>query len=235
MSSVRSVSFGSLEIAYDLTFARRRRLSITVHPDLRVEVVAPEGKTVDEVERRIRARRSWIARHLRELSSLHPLPSPRRWISGESHWYLGRQYRLTIHSGEPKVWRAGGRIHVRVNGRASPRAVRDAMRDWYTGHAREVLRERIDRVRSEHPRLARLNPRVRILWMKKRWGSCGSRGIISLNAALVKVPVSSIDYLIVHELCHLIEPRHSKRFYSILGNLVPDWERRREHLSRPRG
>jgi predicted metal-dependent hydrolase len=229
----RVVTWGDREIRYELTFAPRRRLSITVHPDLRVEVVAPNERTVEEVERRVMTRRSWIASQLRELQRFQPHPPPRRWISGESHWYLGRQYRLRVQRGPAKVWHAGGHLHVRVPGRANPAKVRRVLEDWYVQRARDVFRERLERARADNPRLGALQPRVRVLWMKRRWGSCSARGTISLNVELIKAPVSSIDYVLVHELCHLLEPRHSRRFFRLLGGFVPDWQRQRDQLGQP--
>ncbi len=229
----RLVRWGDRNIVYYLTFAPRTRLSITVHPDLRVEVVAPEGKSVEEVEARVLVRRSWIARHLRDVERFHPQSSPRRWISGESHWYLGRQYRLSVQTGPAKVWRAGGRIFVQVPGKLAPAKVRRAMQEWYVDRAREVFRERLDHLRSGHARLGRLRPLIRVLWMTRCWGSCSTAGTVSLNAELVRAPLSSIDYVIVHELCHLLEPRHSERFYRLLGKFAPEWRRHRDRLDRP--
>jgi predicted metal-dependent hydrolase len=233
--SARIISWGHREIGYDLTFASRRRLSITVHPDLRVEVVAPLGRTLAEVERRLTTRRGWIARQLYELERTRPHPPSRRWTSGESHWYLGRQYRLCVLTGPAKVWRASGRLCLQVPGATSADTVQHVLQDWYLTRSREVLHERLDRVQADHPRLAGLRPRVRVLWMKRRWGSCSAQGTISLNAELVKAPISAIDYVIVHELCHLLEPRHSKRFFRLLRGFIPGWERLRDQLVRPFG
>ncbi len=81
------------------------------------------------------------------------------------------------------------------------------------------------------PWLGRSEPQVRIREMTRRWGSCGPRGIITVNLELLKAPVSSVDYILAHELCHRLEMRHSKRFYTLLRRAVPDWEQARERLN----
>ncbi|MEJ7809738.1 MAG: SprT family zinc-dependent metalloprotease [Gemmatimonadaceae bacterium] len=228
----RTVTWGGREIPYTVAFGRRRRLAITVHPDLRVEVLAPEGHPVEAVEQRVRARRAWIAKQLRDLERFHPHPASRQWVSGETHWYLGRQYRLRVYDGAPDVWRAGGRLHVRAPTYEGSPGVERVARTWYAVRAREVFGEHLDRLRAKHPRLRALRPSVRVLWMERRWGSCSARGTISLNVELVKSPPSCIEYVIVHELCHMIEARHSTRFFRLMSTILPDWRQRRQLLER---
>lgn len=226
----RSVTFGSTRIIYRLSFAETSHLSISVHPDLSVVARVPVQTSPAQVDDRVRARAPWILRQRRRFEKLHPLPISRRYVSGETHLYLGRQYRLRIRRGRegvrmsaPFLW-----VHARDN---TPRTVEQMVRLWYHGRAQSVLRRRIDAMLHSVPWLAERQPRFRLAEMKQRWGSCGRSGLITLNVELVKAPVSCIDYVIVHELVHLIERRHSARFFRLLNRALPGWERARERLN----
>lgn len=223
---------GNRTIPYTLTVEPRRDLAITVHPDLRVTVRAPETKSTDLVESRIRARRAWIARQLDEFEAYHPLPVPKRFVSGETLWYLGRQYVLKVSKGRVSVRTASGRLSVSVGNPSSRVAVRRAVERWYLDRARAVFGERLGVVTSRARALRGLTPQLRVRRMKRRWGSCTKSGTITLNPELLKVPKACIDYVIAHELCHVLVPDHSARFYHLLEECMPDWRLRRARLSR---
>jgi len=227
-----TTAWGSREIAYGLSFEpARRNLAITVHPDLRVTVVAPEGRSVEEVAERVRRRAGWIATQLREFERWHPLPTARRYVPGESHLYLGRQYRLRVARGPESVSVASGRLLVQAPTAPSRPAIGRAVTDWYLDRAHEVFSRRLDRLSKVAPKLAGQPMRLRVRRMPRRWGSCSPKGTVTLNPELVKAPVSCIDYVLVHELCHRIVPDHSPRFLRLLAAHMPDWERRRDRLN----
>jgi predicted metal-dependent hydrolase len=223
-------TWGERTFDYTLRLQPRRDLVITVHPDLRVEVLAPESKPLERVLGRIQAKRSWIARQLQEFEGQQPL-APHQFVPGESCWYLGKQYRLRVERAGEGVTLQGGRLVVRVSPKAGRERVQAAMAGWYRTRAREVFERRALRLQRESSVLGGLEWTLRVREMKRRWGSCTVRGTITLNPALVQVAPSCIDYVIVHELVHLIEPRHSPRFYRLLGRVMPDWRQRRERLA----
>lgn len=225
-----SSCWGEQTFEYSLQLQPRRDLVITVHPDLRVEVLAPESKPLDVVVGRIQAKRSWIARQLREFEG-HPSFAPHRFVPGESCLYLGRQYRLRVERRGHGVALQGGRLVVRVSPNAGPERVRDAVVGWYRARAREVFERRAQRLQRELSMLGGLEWTLRVRQMRRRWGSCTARGTITLNPALLQVTPSCIDYVIVHELVHLLEPSHSPRFYRLLGRAMPDWRKRRGRLA----
>ncbi len=229
---IRTTAWGSREIAYGLSFEpARRNLAITVHPDLRVTVVAPEGRSVEEIAERVRRRAEWIAKQLRQFERWHPLPTARRYVPGESHLYLGRQYRLRIARGPEGVSVVSGRLVVRAPAELTRPAINRAVAAWYLERAREVFARRLNRLRKVAPRLTGQPTRVRVRRMPRRWGSCSPRGTVTLNPELVKAPLSCIDYVLVHEFCHRIVPDHSPRFFRLLAAHLPDWQRRRERLN----
>ena len=223
------VSWGDREISYALFREPRRDLTITIYPDRRVVVRAPVTRPLESVFEYIDGKRPWIARKLGEFEKL---PEPPRFESGESHLYLGHQYPLQVERTGRGVALESNCLLVRVRPAAGSRAVRLALRKWYADRAAIVFPDRIDQVRREIPLVASLDHQLRIRLMTRRWGSCTSRRVVTLNPLLVQAPLSCVDYVIVHELVHLLELSHSTRFYRLMDQAMPDWRERRQQLTR---
>lgn len=233
--SEQVLAWGEQTISYHLLLEARSDLAITVDPDLRVTVRAPDSKPADKIQQRVYAKRAWIARQLRDFEQYHPLPESRRFVAGETHWYLGRQYRLRLVNGPPSVRCSAGRLIVAVRDPKISPSVRATLQTWYNARARVVFGERLSEVLQTVPRLGGTTPQLRVRRMKTRWGSCTSSGTITLNTELVGASKACIDYVIVHELCHLIVPTHSPRFFRLLDRCMPDWKRQRDRLNQVRG
>ena len=231
-TSKRRLTWGQRRITYELIREQRRDLKITVFPDLRVVVWAPEVHPLAHIERRISAKRSWIARRLHEFERMPVLAVPRRYVAGESHWFLGRQYRLVVRAGPTRVTRSAGRLLVSVRRPNSPVSVRRAVDVWYGVEAGRAFRDLVAHVQERSRRLATLTVSVRVRRMRRRWGSCSASGVITLNPSLVQAPRGCIEYVVAHELSHLLVPDHSSRFTRELLRLMPDWERQRTRLNR---
>lgn len=228
---IRWVGINGRQIRYTLHFAETQYLSVSVEPDLSVSVVAPEKAEMERVDERVLARVGWIVRQQRRFERYHPLPVPRRYVGGETHLYLGRQYRLRVRRGAEAVKLSGGFLWVTTPRRASRRRIEALVKAWYRHRAEQVVPRRLDAVLRQAPWLGRPEPRVRLREMSRRWGSCGAKGTVSMNVELIKAPVSCLDYVLVHELCHRIELNHSRRFYRLLRRAMPGWERARERLN----
>lgn len=226
------VAFGSESFEMELTFSDRDTLKITVHPDQRVTVQAPLGKPVDEILRRVRRRAAWIIRQIDHFDRFQPLPTERRFVTGESHWYLGRKYRLKVRlAREDRVTLTRGVLWAYVSS-VGKDSVRNLLDSWYRDRMKIVFAERYAHARSLAERAGLPEPRFTARLMKRRWGSCARSGRITLNTELIKAPISSIDYVIAHELCHLKHKNHSREFYRLLGKLLPDWQDRKTRLER---
>ncbi len=223
------LQIGTRRLTYSLRLDDAPRLVISVYPDLTVAVRAPQGADPRQVDARVVRRAPWIHRQLSDFEQYHPLPVPRRYLSGETHYYLGRQYRLRIRRGQEGVNLTRGFLLVTIKGKKQAKRV---VEEWYRARAEAVLRRRLAVVMKRSPWLDGKATAIRLRRMTRRWGSCGPSGIITLNIELVKAPPSSIDYILAHELCHRLELNHSKRFYELLRRVVPDWERARERLNR---
>jgi predicted metal-dependent hydrolase len=228
----RSLAYGNRTIPYELSYDGRQTLAITVHPDLRVTVVAPTGARLEEIEALLLKRAPWVLRKQRQYETYLPHLPPRQYVSGETHRYLGRQYRLKVLAEATEgVTLSGGYLCVRVadpGDRARVQALLDA---WYAARAGEVFGEELA---ACFPKLRHTGigyPELAIRAMSTRWGSASPHGRITLNLKLIQMPRSAIDYVLYHELCHLREPNHSPEYYRLLDRVLPDWRVRRERLN----
>ncbi|MHB1191944.1 MAG: M48 family metallopeptidase [Longimicrobiales bacterium] len=219
-------------LPFELRRSQRRTLGISVHPDGSVVVTAPHDAEMGRIAGVVHGKRSWIRRQLREVAELPPPPIAREWVSGETHRYLGRQYRLKVSDGEQRRVRLIGRFfRVDVPGGANAEVVRRLMERWYLDHAKSTFQRRMDRLVETVPALRLTSsPPLIIRKLTHRWGSCSAEGRILMNVDGVRLSVALIDYLLVHELCHLREPHHGRRFWRLLDRCMPGWERWRDQL-----
>ncbi|WP_029991147.1 M48 family metallopeptidase [Tatumella ptyseos] len=201
------------------------RVLIKVHPDCRVVVSAPEEADDLAVLTAVKKRGRWIYQQLRDFRRQLEYITPRKYISGESHYYLGKQYLLKVieePAGVQRVKMLRGKLEVTLR-QKSPEKVRQLLIDWYKTRAKNVFAKRLEAM-LEQALWVNAPPPLRVLTMQTQWGSCSPGGRLTLNTNLVKAPRECIDYVILHELCHLAEHNHSERFYRLMGQVMPEWE-----------
>jgi predicted metal-dependent hydrolase len=200
--------------------SRRRTFAIEVHSDARVVVRVPLRASNDMVEKIIDKRRSWI--HQKQTLArerLRLVPS-RGFVDGEGFMYLGGTYRLTVVDGQsvPLLFDGGFLLSRDHAGRA-----RDLFIGWYRQEALRKISERV----LYHASVSAINyGRVRVTGAGKRWGSCGPNGSLNFSWRLIMAPLGVVDYVVLHELAHIYEKSHSKRFWLKVAELCPDY---REH------
>jgi predicted metal-dependent hydrolase len=224
---------GGRRIPFRIEFRKRKRLAISVTPDMRLEVVAPEGNASEKILDRVDRRARWILRNWRYFEQFQPQYRGARYVSGETHIYLGRQYRLKLHFGLVEVVKLIGKfLHVWVIDPDDKARVRKLLEYWYREHAQRNFEQRLQ-ICMELCRSLRLvrQPRLTIRKMTRRWGSCTNVGNVLLNINLAKAPVHCIDYVIVHELCHMQAHNHGPQFYRLLSRCMPDWAKRKDRLN----
>lgn len=217
----RILKYGSMRIEYTLRFTSRKTIRITVTPEMTVVVTAPTGAPKNAIETILQKRASWILRQQEYFLAFYPKQSPKKYVGGESHRYLGRNYRLQIRFGKKESVRLTGRFLHIVRTRKS--SVKRLVESWFLDKAAQ----RIDSIAMDwisHFRRYGVQPTAVVLKkMPKRWGSCTARGKIILNPELIKAPRGCIEYVIIHELCHLIHPNHSQRFIDLQTSVMPTW------------
>lgn len=227
------ITYGEERIGYAVRFFPRsqRRIAIHVMPNGEVHVDAPECTDLMEIKTAVRQRARWIWRQLEAQQKRQCQTLPREYVSGETHFYLGRRHMLKVHldAGAPaevRLWR--GKLEVTVPC-WDPEIIRRLLNAWYRERAQDVFARIIFEV-AERMRVLRAMGAWRLQAMRTRWGSCSPAGDVLLNPHLVKAPRACIEYVIAHELCHLREHNHSPRFYRLLGAVMPDWESRKIEL-----
>lgn len=231
-----TLKYGSEFISYSVAIRpKRRTLGIEVHPDGRVVVLAPESCSESTIKERVRLRAAWISRQLAQFSRYERWSKPRQYLSGESHLYLGRQYRLRVISKDPGANGTGvqlkrGMLIVSSSKALSRKKVQELLQRWYADRAIDVFNRILGDVFPPFAHSHRSKPFVRIRQMKRRWGSLSARGQMTLNLRLIQAPRPCIEYVIVHELCHLSHHHHGPQFLRLLRRVMPDWEKRKSRL-----
>lgn len=202
-----------------------RKARIHVHPNGLVEVETPPETTLSEAKQALLKRAQWVSRHLREIEARRADILERDYVSGETVFYLGRRYMLKVNEcSQPEpVKLLRGKVCI---GLASPskQTVKAALDSWYQNRAKIVFRRRIEAVTGRLSWIKEV-PALSVRPMTTQWGSCSPSGRIALNPHLIKTPTRCIDYVLIHELCHLKEHNHSAQFYRLLGRTMPDWEK----------
>lgn len=229
------VRYGLTTIEYAIRrSSRRKTVSIAVDPLEGVLLTAPAGVERAQLDRVVKAKAQWIVERLRLVADGEPPVEPRRFVTGESFAYLGRHYRLRVRTGEPGAARLdAGWLEVSVaRGLDSDErvaAVRLAIRDWYLAHAKRRLVERVE-LWAGHAGVEVSDVLVRD--QQKRWASCDDKGVLRFNWRIMQAPMRLIDYVVAHEVVHVIHADHTKAFWARLGVVMPDYERRKEELRR---
>ena len=206
---------------------RRKTATVKVEQG-RVAVVVPKATSAARVESLVTEKTPWIRKKLL-LHRQQTEMKPKEYVSGECFTYLGRNYRLKVVShSQREVKLLNGRLVVSLpSGSKAPAVIRAALEKWYVQHAKEKLQEKVDRYAK---RLGLQPAKVRVRDFKSRWGSCTVRGDLTFNWRVIIAPQRIVDYVVVHELCHLHHHNHSPQFRSSVERILPDYRECREWL-----
>lgn len=225
-----AVVYGGGEISFQLAFSKRKSLEISVHPDKSVFVKAPEGTDREAIEAKVKKRARWIKRQIRYFDQFDPRTPSRKYVSGESHLYLGKKYRLKIDVGTDNCVALKAGFFWVTSASGKPDHVESLLSDWYREkadfHLKKVFLDCWDKFQHSDAN----KPTIKIMQLKKRWGSLSKSGTLTLNRDLIKAPKECIEYVIIHELCHLEHHNHGPEFYRLLERSLPDWENRKHKL-----
>lgn len=207
---------------------RRRTVQVTVDRGGELMVSAPEGCGAETMADFVRAKRFWIYTKLAEKEALRDEPRPRRFVSGEGFPYLGRSYRLLLvddDEQEAAVQLIRGRFRMR---RSDAERGREAMHRWYVDHAAPWLGRRVERWVGR----VEVEPSgVTVQDLGYRWGSCGKGGRLYFHWRAILLPPRLVEYVVVHELVHLVEAHHTPEFWRRLERAMPDFAERKQQLA----
>ena len=225
-----AIQFGSKQIDFQLEYSNRKSLGITVKPDLSVIVKAPFDTSLEKVKEKLRKKAPWIIRQQSFFLYFHPKTPARKYISGETHLYLGRQYRLKIIQNNFESLKLKGEyIEATVTDKTR---VKQLVGEWYLQNAKSKFKT-IAQPPIDNFKKYKIEPASIVLRdMPIRWGSCTPKGKIILNPELIKAPKGCIEYVIIHELCHLVHHDHTNKFLELQTKEMPDWEKWKNKLEK---
>ena len=207
---------------------RKRSASIYLDGE-GIKVRVPKDLSDSRIYELIARKSPWIKRKLKE-AKLTMLPRPKEFVSGETFSYLGRNYRLKALFGDkPSLKLRGGYLEASISGSfgTQEEEIRSLLVDWYRKHAQERLEEKTHR----YAKILQVEPKsISIKDYKSRWGSCSTTGDISYNWRIVIAPHRIVDYVVVHELCHLLEHNHSASYWRHVERVIPDFQECRQWL-----
>ena len=232
----RQLHVGAEAIPYALTFANRKSIGITIRRDQSVDVRAPHGTDPARVDALLQKRARWIIRHRQNFAQMSPASSP----AGEvptSYAYLGQRVKVQVVALQnarvrrEQVQLVDGLLTIWIKDTQDPARVMRLLARWRRQQAAILFSQRLNTLLAQNSGFSPHTPELAIRQMRARWGSCSATGKITINVKLLHFAEPLIDYVIMHELCHLIEHNHSSRFYALLTRLMPDWRARRECLN----
>ena len=229
------IQFGSKQLLYKIIRANRKKtVAIYVGPAV-ATVRAPKLLSVEKIKALVEKKAPWIFDQQEQIQHGRLLHAPKEFVTGESFPYLGRQCRLkVIHTVDRTVnacCLTNGRLQVTIGehlkGGEEKDAVREALIAWYKKRAKSKIIERLPRLTLQ---LVRWPASIQIKDQKCRWGSCSRNGVVRFNWKIIMPPVPVMDYLIVHELCHLIHQNHSPAYWKEVEAALPNYKEMREWL-----
>jgi len=220
------------EIPYRIRFSRRRTISITVSPERGIVVGAPYRTSAGTIDKIVRGKSEWINRTLEGFRSLKRLDKKDGYSDGDEIMIFGRFHKLRIIPSSTRFVRLSGSniIEAGVNGEVDPLLVRALLEHWFSTTAKQKLTAMFAEMIEKH-RSRGFNPSAFcVRKMKKRWGSCSSKGRIALSYDLIRLDDVFSEYVIIHELCHLKHHNHSSDYYTLLSEVFPGWKSVRKEL-----
>lgn len=225
-------------ISYEIVYSRKRkRAAILVRPDMRVEFRAPHGLSADTIRGMVEEKARWIFKKL-EWFEANRLPDQRKqYCEGEVYFYLGREYplRITFLSSikKPLAFFKDSELRIEAPENVSvdqlPFLVKEAVWNFYSERAEEEVEKLL---KSYSKKLGVVTPVFKVKHQKRRWGSCSAENVLRINFQLIMAPPRQLEYVVVHELCHIKEKNHSAQFWKLVRKLMPDYEEHRNSLKK---
>jgi hypothetical protein len=228
--SLCKIKYGKTDIDYKLQFSNRKTLQIAVHPDKTVFVKSPVNSSISEIESVVLKRAKWIKKQISYFQNFEPKTPARRYVAGESHLYLGKKYRLKIIlSDTNKILLKNGYFYINTKSENSD-YVKKLLFSWYKEKADSYFDKIFDEAweRCSFKNLSK--PILKIREMKTRWGSLSQNATMTLNLNLIKTSKECIEYVITHELCHLVHHNHGTAFYKLLDSRLQNWKEKKRKL-----
>lgn len=219
------------DIEFSIVYSRRRTLGISVLPDSKVIVRVPWLTSMKTINRIVQQKASWIIKHRDNYKRKEPKIISRLYTNGEKHFFRGNEYLLKVEkAAKPFIRFNDDTIELGIENPGDNAAVKKLLYKGYKNEALKIFPALMEKVLDKHKDQLFKTTGFVIRTMKSRWGSCSNKGVITLSTELVKLPDLFIEYVIIHELCHLRHHNHGPEFYRLLTELYPEWKETRKEL-----
>jgi predicted metal-dependent hydrolase len=222
---------------FEIIRSNRKTIGIIVNADQELIVRSPKRTSIRKIKSLLTKKEDWILKKLAKMAEIKAPPAAKKFISGEFFYYLGREYKLNIIAEvslkKMKVELKQEKLIIKYpaelqnNKGQRKSAIREQLISWYRSQAKLKINKLIE----IHKKNLNVEPnRVVIKKQKKRWGSCSSKQNLNFNWKIIMAPPTVIEYLVVHELIHLIHPNHSRDFWQTVAEIMPDYQEKKEWL-----
>lgn len=225
-----SINYKENVIPVEVIFRKRKTIAIRVEAPDKVTIIAPERTRKSVIMNSVQSKAGWITKKLAELKERQDQISPKSYADGELFMYLGRKIPLHLHLDrtlqQPEVTLDHGKLSVNAPD-IEPEIIKQALELWYRGQARSIIIAQVDHFQ---PLIPQSPNRVVIKTQNSRWGSCSSKANLNFNWKIIMAPLAVLDYVVVHEMCHLIYLNHSRDYWNLVGSILPDYKERKDWL-----
>jgi len=219
------------EIDYKIIYSRRRSISISISPHNGVVVRAPKSVSPEKIDKFVNEKSAWIKKHLNNYSGSVRINYGKKYTDGEYHFFMGKEHILRL-TGSPKAFvrKYNDIIEVGLPDTCDSRKVKAILDKWYREQAMQYFKMLLDKILRKYESYHFEPSSMEVRASKSRWGSCSSKGKISISSELIKLDEKFYEYIIIHELCHLKHPNHGSGFYNLLEEILPDYKQIRKEL-----
>ena len=234
-----STKLGNKIIEFDVKYSNRKTFAIQIEPTEKISVYCPIGLSEYTIIEKFKSKAKWINKKLLDFQKIGYIQNDRNFVDGELFMYLGRDYSLQFQLNKrfikPKIILDNFNENLLIISPMKEKQIlKKALQKWYREEAERIILNRLDVMKSkfnyQNIEIEKMIRQIKIKDQKKRWGSCTYKGNLLFNWRIIMAPYSIIDYLIVHEMSHLIHRNHSKNFWKMVETILPDYKKRKKWL-----
>jgi predicted metal-dependent hydrolase len=232
MSSTKEkIEYGNKIIEFELQLEDRESLVIKVMPNSSIRIKAPLQNSDDEIIEKIKSKAKWIDKQQRYFQENYKTSLEKKYVSGETHLYLGKQYRLKVSEGDSNTVKLKNGYFFVESKNANRINIKKILDNWYKKQARRIFQEQLEACFQRFSKFNIQIPEIKIRNFEKRWGGYSNKNNdIVLNINCIKVPKYCLNYILIHELCHSVHFSHNKKFFELLSAILPDWQKTKTKL-----
>lgn len=225
-----NIIYKDIPINFEIEYKKRKTFAIEIIPPNKIKVKSPRGILKSKIEELVHSKANWIIKKLEEFKDIEHMQIERRFVDGEIFMYLGKEYILKITQNKnlkkAEVSICNEFIHVKTP-KTEIEIIKKIMIEWYKIECDKKIRERIEVYGQKLGEMPRI---IKVKEQKRRWGTCTSRRDVLFNWKCIMAPIDVIDYIVVHELCHLVHMNHSANFWSLVKLNFPHYEEKKQWL-----